>query len=210
MKMDERFKKFWNPAHAETVWRIWRVCHVDPARYYHTLEHIQHALDVFDHVIIETPLTEENRRTAELALFWHDAIYVAGDSMNEVISASLLEGLHSMLAPFTGHISIAADIIRCTRHHPLVVDTTYCAVFDCDLAILGSYPHVYDGYVWGVRAEYGRFSDEEWRKGRVEFLKAMLARPRIYRLPEMRDHFEERARQNMERELRSRERKKEG
>ncbi len=203
MTLEERFKKFWNPAHADAAWRIWRTCYVDPARRYHTLEHIQHVLNVLDSTITETKLTEENRLTAELALFWHDAIYVAGDAMNEMISASLLEGMHSMLDPSVGRIYIAADIIRCTRHHPFVADTTYCAVFDCDLAILGVHAAPYDNYVKGIRAEYGRFSDEEWKQGRTQFLKAMLARPRIYRLPEMRRYFEGGARQNMSRELES-------
>ena len=59
------------------------------------------------------------------------------------------------------------------------IDT--CHFLDCDMAILGAAPEAFDAYDRAIAAEYrGHVPDWLFRINRRRFLKALLARPRIY------------------------------
>ena len=61
----------------------------------------------------------------------------------------------------------------------VAIDT--CHFLDCDMAILGAAPEAFDAYDRAIAAEYrGHVPDWLFRINRRRFLKALLARPRIY------------------------------
>lgn len=173
-------------------------------REYHTLEHIDHCLRLLDWKASMLP--DINRAVVEIALIWHDAIYIPGDIYNEANSASLLRGICSVIngAMDGSLLDHAMTCIEATRHKhggDFFGDTTVAAVLDIDLAILGVHQTAYNHYIAAIRKEYRHVSAESWRVGRSNFLAQMLARPFIYTLEPMVQEFELSARSNMQHEL---------
>ncbi|MFV2032544.1 MAG: metal-dependent hydrolase, partial [Gammaproteobacteria bacterium] len=55
----------------------------EPQRYYHTLDHIEHCLSLFDKICSSLQSPE----ALELAIWFHDIIYRPGSESNEQLSA---------------------------------------------------------------------------------------------------------------------------
>src|SRR3546814_14995053 len=71
---------------------------------------------------------------------------------------------------------------------------------DCDMAILGAEPAVFDAYDRGIATEY-RGTVPAWlfRLNRRRFLKALLGKPRIYLSDFFHELLDARARANLRR-----------
>jgi predicted metal-dependent HD superfamily phosphohydrolase len=191
------------PEHLDWTYRLLEGLYDGPGRFYHTRDHIYECLAQLNLIEITPADGTLNRGLAELALLWHDAVYVPGQPDNEINSAALLEGLRFTLKEplMASHV---IPVIFATQHKAEEGEfgnATIAAVVDIDLAILGAPSKVYEAYVSDVRREYGHVSDDAWRVGRTGFLKQMLARKRIYTLVTMRRRCEEAARANMQAEL---------
>lgn len=180
------------------MWETFSTLYNMPGRAYHTTAHIMDCLQTLDALVDP----EVDRDIAELALLWHDVIYVPGDPHNEQISADMVAAWGPT---FTGRmqIGLACVAILVTRHKSdgHYGNPTVDAVIDCDLQILGSPSLTYLEYAAKIRREFGHVSDEAWRVGRGNFLAQMLERPSIYRLDEFKNAFEAQARRNMQLEL---------
>lgn len=74
-------------------------------------------------------------------------------------------------------------------------------VADIDLAILGAPEAEYDTYARAIRAEFAFASDEQFRDGRMAFLRRMIDKDRIFATPHFLRELEDRARDNLHREL---------
>jgi predicted metal-dependent HD superfamily phosphohydrolase len=75
------------------------------------------------------------------------------------------------------------------------------------MAVVGRPVAGYREYTAQIRQEYARFTDAEYRQGRINlFLKPVLARESIFRTAAFRRRFEEQAQQNLRQELRELER----
>jgi predicted metal-dependent HD superfamily phosphohydrolase len=93
----------------------------------------------------------------------------------------------------------------------MIVDTaTHAAtspasavLIDADLAILAADPAGYQGYVNGVRAEYGHIDNHGWQVGRAAVLRHFLDRPQIFTSAAGVERYEQRARANLSAELAS-------
>jgi predicted metal-dependent HD superfamily phosphohydrolase len=72
---------------------------------------------------------------------------------------------------------------------------------DADLAVLAGSPADYDAYAAAVRREYAHVPDADFRAGRADVLRRLLALPALYRVPKLRAAWEPAARANLEREL---------
>lgn len=171
-------------------------CHTEPHRHYHTMEHIEAVLGHLDDLHVTTP-------TAQLAAFFHDAIYDPMSSDNEEQSAQLAhEVLTAVARPEADDV---AAIVRATAKHQLPDDAPRetAAFLDADLAILAAAPQVYDTYTDHVRAEYGHMADADFRAGRKAILEAFLDRPQLYFTTAGQARFEAAARANLRREIAS-------
>ena len=62
---------------------------------------------------------------------------------------------------------------------------------------------VFDAYERAVRREYGWVEEPAWRAGRGAVLRNFLPRPHIFHTDEFRRRFEQQARRNMARSLKS-------
>nr|WP_250808459.1 hypothetical protein [Neorhizobium tomejilense] len=142
----------------------------------------------------------------EAAIFFHDVICTSYRQDNEERSANLaLEMLGRSISGPMG--DILKTLILSTRKHvipdgvsaELAGDIGF--LLDFDLSILGAPADEYEHYVRGVRQEYDWATESEWKKGRGDFLRGILARPAIFHTKPMFERFEEQARRNVSTEL---------
>lgn len=179
-----------------------------PPRAYHDLAHVDEVLRRYAEVAAGPGWS----RPVEvwLAVLYHDAIYEAGRSDNEARSAQLaVAHIGRWLADAgvdAGRVSALIELTaRHGRHAPEdfgrdadADDTRH--FLDCDMAILGAEPADFDAYDRGIAAEYrGKVPGWLYRINRRRFLKALLARPRIFLSDFFHDRREAAARANLRR-----------
>lgn len=187
-----------------------RAAYAVPARAYH---HVGHALDVLalvDLVAAEGPGWTQPREVA-LAALYHDAVYDPARRDNEARSAELARAEIARWLPGDGiDLDAVARLINLTARHGAlgpddVADDDARNFLDCDMAILGAPAPVFDAYDQGIAAEYrGHVPGWLFRINRRKFLKALLARPRIYLGDFFHDRLDAAARANLRRVLNTR------
>ncbi|MDQ1118367.1 MULTISPECIES: hypothetical protein [Pseudoxanthomonas] len=154
-----------------------------PPRAYHAIDHVQEVLRQFD-AVAQGPGWRQPREVQWAALY-HDAIYVAGRGDNEARSAQLAQA-HLEQWPQPGvDVARVVELIELTARHgglsPGDVDAEAALFLDCDMAILGAAPEVFDVYDRGIASEYaGVVPGFIFRRKRKQFLKDLLQRERIY------------------------------
>jgi predicted metal-dependent HD superfamily phosphohydrolase len=170
----------------------------EPHRSYHSRVHVQEMLDA--------SLADGARLSAAqvLAVLAHDAVYVPGAprGSNETLSAQLLKVYARSVAAAV--VDAAAAIIHDTiDHQPRHAESP--TVLDLDLMRLGAEPAAFERYSREVFFEQRPLitladDDAAWHwfdQRRAQFFETMLARPQIYRQPQMRAAYEQRCRQNL-------------
>ena len=173
----------------------------EPHRRYHNWGHIDRLIDLFDAHLDEC----FDRLATELAIWFHDAIYLPGNPNNEAESGRLLRGQahRSMIDPVC--VESAAILIDATRHesnklihypHPDVR-----LLKDLDLSILGSDSATYDNYANAITFEYSKLPPRKFTSGRVRVLERILEEAHIYSNGFFMTAYEERARANLRREI---------
>ncbi|MEU8229792.1 metal-dependent phosphohydrolase [Actinoplanes sp. NPDC048967] len=174
----------------------------EPQRQYHTVAHLTAVLDVIDRYAELAPGADRVR----LAAWLHDAVYdprALGDA-NERDSAEFAAGL---LATLGAPDEVAAEVARLvglTAGHATQDDDPDGELLcDADLAILASDPDGYAAYTAAIRREYAHVPDDAFRGGRTQVLKALLELPSIYRHAPLRSAWEDKARANLEAELKT-------
>jgi predicted metal-dependent HD superfamily phosphohydrolase len=174
----------------------------EPQRQYHDGTHLSAVLDVVDRYAELAPHPDRVR----LAAWMHDAIYdprALGDA-NERDSAEFAEGLLTTLGTPGDVAAEVARLVGLTAGHATAEDDPDGELLcDADLAVLASDKDAYARYAAAIRREYAHVPDEAFRAGREQVLKALLELPSIYRLPPLREAWENKARANLEQELSS-------
>jgi predicted metal-dependent HD superfamily phosphohydrolase len=172
----------------------------DDRRGYHDLVHIAAVLgEVERHATVQT-----DRDAVVVAALFHDVIYDATRRDNEVASAALARTHLADLGADPRQSEKIAAMIEATRHREVDVasaDADTALLLDCDLAIIASDPTRYRDYVAGVRHEYAHVPEDAWRTGRIQVLKAFLARPRIYATTALAAVWDAKARSNLADEI---------
>lgn len=169
----------------------------EPARVYHTVEHIQDCLAEFD-LGRSTALRPDE---VEAALWLHDAVYLPGHPENEERSAQLARtGFAGAGAPADTADRIAGFVLA-TRHHSIPKDSDATLVCDIDLSILGRTDEIFDRFEQQIRREYAWVPEPVYRNARSEILRGFLQRPSIYQTRHFRDRYEAPARENLARVL---------
>jgi predicted metal-dependent HD superfamily phosphohydrolase len=167
----------------------------EPHRHYHTLVHLEHCLREID------ALAFESKPIAELAAWFHDAVYVTQPgAANEKESADLARNALTSLGIDPTRI---CAIVIATEKHASSGDRDGDLFLDVDMCILGQDDATFDAYEAGVRAEWSWVPDPIFRQKRGEFLEMLLARDVIFLTDVMRSRYEAKARANMERSIRS-------
>ncbi|MFJ7127380.1 hypothetical protein [Streptomyces sp. NPDC098101] len=173
----------------------------EPQRRYHTVDHLRAVLDRVDE------LTDQGGEGGELELvrlaaWFHDAVYRPDRSENEERSALLAEKALAEAGLTPHEVAEVARLVRLTvTHDPADGDLNGETLCDADLAILASAPDTYARYAAAVREEYAFVPEDTFREGRAAVLRHLLDLPRLFRTPYGAAVWEEKARENVEREL---------
>jgi predicted metal-dependent HD superfamily phosphohydrolase len=181
-----------------------------PPRAYHNFGHVQEVL----HRFAETTEGPGWTQPAEvyLAVLYHDAVYEAGRKDNEALSAELAMAQIGKWLPEQGIDTLrVAELINLTAGHGqwspkdfgedgFSLDARH--FLDCDMAILGAEPNVFDAYDAGIAEEYrGLVPAFLFKLNRKRFLKGLLARDRIYLSDWFHQRYEASARDNLRRAI---------
>lgn len=174
-----------------------------PPRAYHNLDHLDAVLAEFAAAAARAPWSQP--REVYWALCCHDAIYVAGARDNEARSAALADELAARhLPPDLDRARVRELILLTARHGALAsepLDDDDARLLDCDLAILGAAPPVFDAYDAAVAREYAHVPAAAYRSGRRAFLAGLAAAPRIFCSDDGHRRLDRAARANLTRAL---------
>ncbi|HEY4497078.1 MAG TPA: metal-dependent phosphohydrolase [Candidatus Paceibacterota bacterium] len=174
----------------------------EPHRRYHTLEHIVNMLREFAKVKAHASYP----KAVEFAIWFHDAIYDTRREDNEQASAKLAVEAVKKLGITNGVFGDifspkVYELVLTTEYKRLPGDADEDLLADLDLATLASDPEIFDENMKKIREEYSWLSDEQFKWGRIMFMRNMLSRPRIYSSPRTREKYDARARANLERSI---------
>jgi predicted metal-dependent HD superfamily phosphohydrolase len=179
-------------------------CYSEKHRHYHNWIHISVCLDE-----LEPARSLAIHPTAlEMAVWFHDAVYVPRAPDNEELSARMARSAaESMNLPF--------ETVR--EVEGLIVDTRYLTDDDTpdelcpqdsalirgvDLSIFGKSRKEFDSYEEAIGLEYSSVPDRERWNRRIHILEGFLALSRIYTIPYFQERYELRARENLGRSIR--------
>jgi predicted metal-dependent HD superfamily phosphohydrolase len=170
--------------------------YAEPHRAYHTATHIHEVLHWYDAVCDQVGWREAT--DVYVAIVFHDAVYDPTRHDNEARSAQLARAL-------VGASDFAVELILMTAKHgsidPNTVDHDAAHFLDSDTAILGASAAVFDDYDAAIRVEHQHVPDAAYRAGRGKFLRAMLARERIFFSDFFHQQLDARARENLTRAI---------
>ena len=172
----------------------------EEGRHYHTLDHIAALFDLLD----RHGQGLVDRNAVELAIFFHDAVYVPTRSDNEAQSAALARERLTALGLSAAFVARVADLILATRHgsgHSEPHDADLALLVDLDLSVLAADRPVYAAYAQAIRREYAVYPDAVYLPGRRHVLGQFLARPRIYQTDRLHGLWDAAARANLTWEL---------
>jgi predicted metal-dependent HD superfamily phosphohydrolase len=167
-----------------------------PSRHYHNLAHIEDCLDKLAQV---DSLSATEREILTEAIWWHDVVYDPTRSDNEERSAGLAE--QHVAASIRHEVG---RLIRLTQTHQVEPSDKLGAILiSIDLSILAAEPQGYDAYATAIRKEYAHVPEETYRAGRSDVLRRFAARPVIFPDIAFARTCEQKARDNLARELAS-------
>jgi predicted metal-dependent HD superfamily phosphohydrolase len=179
-------------AQAASHFDVLAAAYSEPARAYHTAQHIDECLTLLDSVAdhLQSP------NDVELAIWLHDAVYNPQAKDNEAQSAHLALQWFADLPP--ARSDLLSQRILATQHHaPTPHDSDGQALLDIDLAILASTAERFAQYSAQVRFEYSFVPPDIYQVKRAEFMLQMAQRPQIYFHPILAAHLEPLARRNL-------------
>jgi predicted metal-dependent HD superfamily phosphohydrolase len=167
-----------------------------PNRHYHNLSHVEDCLAKLARI---DDLSAAEREILTDAIWWHDVVYDPTRSDNEELSAQLAE--RHVAAPIRREVG---RLIRLTKTHQVdPSDKLGAILISIDLSILAAEPSRYDAYAAAIRKEFAHVPEDAYRAGRADVLSRFTARPVIFPDAAFAMTCEERARDNLARELAS-------
>ena len=180
--------------------RLLRKAYAEPHRAYHTWDHITALLADF------TRLRDRFARpdAVEVALYWHDAVYVPRAPDNEAASAAwMVERMQGLVPPAT--LRDAETIVLATAKHRVPSEAVAgladdCALFlDMDLAVLGAPEADFDAYDAAIREEFSEIPEPLYLQGRKAIMEGFLQRQRLYLTDTFHETHDAPARANLRR-----------
>lgn len=171
-----------------------------PARHYHNLVHIASLLKLSDRYADHL----SDKPVVDFAIFYHDIVYDVPGNDNEGESAAVAEKRLGKLNVQEEKIKEVKAFIEATKTHELsevrnIEDLKY--FLDFDLSILAADWDEYLIYTKNIRKEYSIYPDILYYGGRGSFVKTTLQKEHVFHTDLFRSVFENKARQNLQREL---------
>lgn len=165
------------------------------SRHYHNLTHIADMVECYETYLQKLEFPNE----VLYAIFYHDYIYNSSKKDNELKSAEYAVKIlpkDSIL-----NKQLVYDMICATQlhQHNTIEDINW--LIDFDLKILSRDWENYQVYFELIRKEYSIYPDFLYKPGRVKALKHFLENEFIFQTGEFRNLYEEKARENIEKEI---------
>ena len=179
-------------------WKIISSKYSEPHRHYHTLEHIEHLLNLSE----QYQFCCQDMIAIDLAIIFHDIIYDPRSPMNEEESAQLFSKMFNEKIPLTA-IKKVCGYILATKSHKVPhgnTDMDLCLFLDYDMEILASSHENYLEYSLKVRNEYIHVEKSEYCRRRSVFLRNILNSDHSIYMSDEFKCYESNARQNLEME----------
>lgn len=197
-----RFRDLWtrltgSAEASERAFRRLRRAHRQIWRSYHDTSHVVAVLAQLDRVRDQL----EDSEVAEMAAWFHDAVYVPWRGCNEERSAELARALLGDTAIDRARLDRIETHILATRHQERPDDPDSRLVVDADLAILGAPASRFEEYERQIRREYVWVPSSRYREARCRILRSFLDRRSIYGTKFFEREFEVAARANLTRAL---------
>jgi predicted metal-dependent HD superfamily phosphohydrolase len=170
-----------------------RAAYAEGHRRYHTSEHINQCFAALDGVRHLVRQPDE----VELALWFHDAVYVTRSKNNESTSAMWATAFLEANAVDPERVQRIHNLIMATRHDAFAQDPDTSLLIDIDLSILGADQGIFARFEQNVRKEYWWVPSTLFRRTRAAILKSFLDRPSVYATAHFRDRLESAARRNL-------------
>ena len=164
-------------------------------REFHNLGHIDDCLARFDEVSAHL----DDPDAVEIALWFHDAIYVPGDPANERQSAALFLTHAAGTAPAFRRRVCALVLTTRRNRTPRSNDCKF--IDDIDLAGFGA---SWDDFMYNgglLRREFAAQSDADYYRGLSSFIHSLKRRPRFFRTEWFARRYEKQAQDNLTRLL---------
>lgn len=202
----QRFESLWNRcrtgsgagAHAEDVYEEVQAYYSEPGRHYHTPTHIEHCLSQFDLAADEM----DDPDAVEMAIWFHDLVFDANASDNELQSARrFVELAGDAMAP--DFKTKVYDLIMATAPPRLPKTNDEKFMLDIDLSSFGLPWQDFVRDSTAVRRESPELSDAEFFPGQRAFLESLVSREHFYFTDFFRSRIEDTARRNIKRHLKS-------
>jgi predicted metal-dependent HD superfamily phosphohydrolase len=195
----QRWLELWSRLGAQgsgaSIFAQLAAAYAEPARAYHTAEHIRDCLTELD---LSRNLAHHPDEI-EAALWFHDAVYLPGAPDNEGRSAELVRtALSGKEVPRESTDRIAA-LVLATRHASVPSAPDEQLICDIDLSILGREPEIFDEFERRIRREYAWVPEPMYRHERSAVLAGFLRRRSIFQTDQFRHRYEVSARANLER-----------
>jgi predicted metal-dependent HD superfamily phosphohydrolase len=168
-------------------------------RHYHTMEHIEELLNLsskFSSYLI-------NEVNVEFSIWFHDVIYDPKSSENEEQSADLWRKFATEANLTEDQQNLVFKYILLTKTHkvdPLEQDRDLMFFLDMDMCILGREEERFDLYTRQIRKEYCHVEDSVFFLRRPDFLEKLVGGG-VYLTKEFQEIYEEKAKQNVAREI---------
>lgn len=181
-----------------------RLCefYEEPHRRYHTLNHIRHCLSEFD----QAAILMDDPDAVEMALWFHDVIYLPGAKDNELRSAELFREWSAAWTDSAFQKRVY-DLIMVTTHRGRLYQRNEQFIADIDLSSFGLPWEAFERDGRLIRAECAEIADSEYYPGHLHFLLTLQARPTFFFTDFFQQRYEQVARENIRRiivELRAR------
>lgn len=172
-----------------------------PNRFYHNLSHIGNLFYLFEqHVAVA-----RNPAVICFAIFYHDVVYDTLRNDNEEQSAGMARNHLAQLKLKSALIDRVVQFILCAKHQAVGSicsgDQDLDLFLDLDLAVLAEDWQDYEVYSSNIRKEFKQYTPHTFQAGRKHALQQILQKEAIYHLPQFREAFETKARQNLHREI---------
>jgi len=165
------------------------------SRHYHNLNHISSMLTEME--LIKDQINDID--SLKFSILYHDIIYKASKSNNEVKSAEYFKS--AIQKTSFDRIEKCVNQIELTKLHDLSDDHDINLLMDLDLCILGSDAPDYKIYCDNIRKEYAIYPEFLHNKGRAKVLKHFLESRPIFKTLYFTSKYETQAVFNISAEL---------
>ena len=194
-----RFAGLWKGAsvhfessHCDEVFEELASLYTGEDRHYHCDEHINQCLAKMD----EAKEEKGFHPTVEMAIWFHDVIYSAGDPENERNSAEWFrQRTNQHFSSVT--IDEVSELITATEHREAPGGNRAKLMVDVDLSSFSLPAEEFLEDSRKIRQEFSAKSNTEYIKVQSRFLQELLDRPTLYSTGYFIERYESRARDNI-------------